>query len=146
MGQSCQSETKEKEISSSCLVIYSIVSLTDCTIKTVEVIGEVSHSSILYLHLSIFIATSFQVQITSLPSVIPPHTIAATAAAPTQAWKPQRSWRKVPKRSEDKPTPKICPNWVHEPLYCWCCFCCPSSQVPWTKGLCPPKICMLKSW
>ena len=84
-GQSCQSETKEKEISSSCLAIYSFVSLTDCTTKTVEVIGEVSRSSILNLHLPIYTAASFHIQITSLPSVIPPHTIAAKAAARTQA-------------------------------------------------------------
>lgn len=122
MGQLCQSKTKEKEISSSCLAIYSFVSLTTHTKKTAEVIGEVSHSSILYLHLPIYIATSSHVQTISPPSVTPPHTIGATAAAPTQGWKPQKSWKKVPKRSEDKPTPKICPNRGRGPRHYWCCF------------------------
>ena len=70
MGQLCQSETKGKEISSSCL---AFVSLTTHTQKnTAEVISEVSHSSILYLYLPIYIATSSHIQTISPPSVIPP--------------------------------------------------------------------------
>ena len=139
-GQSCQSETKEKEISSSCLTIYSFVSRTDCTTKTVEVIGEVSHSSILYRHLPICTAASFHVQITSLPSVIPPHTIAAPAAAPTQAG----SHRKAEGRCQRDLAQDLAQlgAWAPPLLVL---FLLPFFQVPWTKGSCPPIICVLKS-
>lgn len=67
--QSCQSKTKEKK-----LVTFSLeYALSLCTIKTAEVIGEVSRCCIVYVQLPIYIPTNFHVLVISLLSVVPIH-------------------------------------------------------------------------